>query len=193
MSEPFDFVPAAQAVIRVVSNVTDDQLGAPTPCEDYDVQDLLFHVLGLSKAFRGAAEKDLGAATSTPPGNAETDLPDAWRDELPRHLTALTDAWRNPSAWEGMTRAGGVDLPADIAAMVALNELTMHGWDIARSTGQDFFVPDELLQVSYTLLYPGTDQSERDPIFGPVVAVPDDAPLLDKVIGLGGRDPHWIP
>lgn len=193
MSEPFDFTPAAQAVIRAVTNVADDQLHAPTPCADYDVSDVLFHVLGLSKAFRAAADKDRGDATSAPPGSISTDLPAAWRDEIPRHLTALADAWRKPQAWTGMTQAGGVDLPADIAAKVALNELTMHGWDIARSTGQDYSVPDNLLQVSHDLLYPGTDQSQREPIFGPVVSVPAEAPLLDQVIGLGGRDPHWAP
>lgn len=191
MSETFDLVPAARAVIRAAANVTDDQLDAPTPCDDYDVRDVLFHILGLAEAFRCAADKDLGGATSAPPGSIKTALPDNWREEIPHQLTALTDAWNNPAAWEGMTQAGGVDLPADIAAKVALNELTMHGWDIARSTGQDFSIPDDLLQVSHDLLYPGTDQSEREPIFGPVVQVPDDAPLLDKVIGLGGRDPHW--
>jgi hypothetical protein len=33
----------------------------------------------------------------------------------------------------------------------------------------------------------------RDGLFGPVVEVPDDAPLLDRVIGLTGRDPAWSP
>jgi len=108
-------------------------------------------------------------------------------------MTVFIVSWRNPAAWEGMTQAGGVQLPAEIAAQVALNELTMHGWDIARATGQDFSLDDATLQVSHDLLYPGDDQSEREPIFGPVVKVPDDAPLLDRVIGLGGRDPHWTP
>lgn len=30
-------------------------------------------------------------------------------------------------------------------------------------------------------------------VFGPVVPVLDDAPLLDRVIGLSGRDPGWKP
>lgn len=193
MSETFDLSPAADAVRAVITHIDDDQLGAPTPCPDYDVRDLLFHLLGLSIAFRSAAAKDFGPATSTPAGSTPTDLPDDWREQIPRRLTALTEAWREPAAWEGMTEAGSVQLPGAIAAQVALNELTMHGWDLARSTGQDFTVPEELLQVSHNLLYPGTDQSQREPIFGPVVAVPDGAPLLDTVIGLGGRDPHWTP
>lgn len=193
MSKTFDLEAAAQAVTTVVSNVSDDQLGGPTPCPDYTVEDLLFHVLGLSAAFKGAADKDFGPVTSTPPGQAATGLPDDWRDQIPRQLDALVISWRNRAAWEGMTRVGGAELPADIAAQVALNELTMHGWDIARATGQDYSVGEATLQVCHELLYPGDDQSEREPIFGPVVKVPDHAPLLDRVIGLGGRDPGWTP
>jgi len=33
----------------------------------------------------------------------------------------------------------------------------------------------------------------RDGIFGPTITVPDDAPLLDRVVGLSGRDPAWSP
>jgi len=193
MSQTFDLDAAAQAVTTVVSNVSDYQLDRPTPCPDYTVADLLFHLLGLTAAFKGAADKDFGPATSAVPGGAETVLPDNWRDQIPRQLDELAVSWRNPAAWEGMTQAGGVDLPAEIAAQVAVNELTMHGWDIARATGQNYALDDQTLQVSFDLLYPGDDQSEREPIFGPVVEVPGDAPLLDRVIGLGGRDPHWTP
>jgi hypothetical protein len=37
------------------------------------------------------------------------------------------------------------------------------------------------------------DPEARRGLFGPVVAVPDDAPLLDRVLGGAGRDPRWLP
>jgi hypothetical protein len=36
-------------------------------------------------------------------------------------------------------------------------------------------------------------EAQRGGLFGPVVAVADDTPLLDRVIGLTGRDPYWCP
>lgn len=44
----------------------------------------------------------------------------------------MAGAWKDPAAWTGMTRAGGVDLPGEIAAAVAADELVLHGWDLAR-------------------------------------------------------------
>jgi hypothetical protein len=34
-------------------------------------------------------------------------------------------------------------------------------------------------------------EAAREGLFGPLVNVPDDAPLLDRVLGLTGRDPNW--
>ena len=53
-----DLTPATSRVGSVVAGVTDDQLGAATPCRGSAVGDLLDHLDGLSLAFTSAAEKD---------------------------------------------------------------------------------------------------------------------------------------
>ncbi|MFH8470087.1 TIGR03086 family metal-binding protein [Streptomyces sp. NPDC017991] len=186
-----DLGPQALIVARVADAVREDQLEDATPCPDYAVRHLVGHLTGLSAAFRDAGRKELGATTDTAPTAGLPDLTPGWRGELPKLLDELAEAWRDPAAWTGQTRAGGVDLPGEIAGIVATDELVVHGWDLARATGQEY-VPDEAaLRAAYGMLAASVDEPSRGSIFGPVVAVPEGAPLLDRVIGLSGRDPGW--
>lgn len=188
-----DLGTAAERVARLAEGIGDERLGDPTPCPEYAVREVLAHVASLSVAFRDAARKEFGATTGTPPGSVRPVLEDDWRTALPKALTELAAAWREPGAWEGDTQAGGVDMPAAVMGMVALNELLIHGWDLARSTGQAYEASEEELAVSEALLTPEEDASSEEGFFGPVVPVPDDAPLLDRVVGLSGRRPDWRP
>ncbi|MEV5280460.1 TIGR03086 family metal-binding protein [Streptomyces sp. NPDC051994] len=190
-----DLSAAAAEVTRLLEGVRDDQLDASTPCPKYPVRDLISHVWGLSGAFQDAARKDVGPSTSTPPGSVPPpELPADWRDSLPARLAAMAEAWRDPAAWEGDTQAGGVTLPAAVMGRVGLDELVVHGWDLAKSTGQAYRPAQRDLEESYALLAPSKDDpSARSEAFGPAVAVPEGAPLLDRVIGLSGRDPAWTP
>ncbi|MFF8606083.1 TIGR03086 family metal-binding protein [Streptomyces sp. NPDC015346] len=187
-----DLGAAAERVARLAARVGDERLDDPTPCPAYAVREVLGHLAGLSVAFRDAARKDFGPTTNTPPGSSLPVLPDDWRTALPRALDELAAAWREPGAWEGDTRAGGVELPAVVMGRVALNELVIHGWDLARATGQEYGVSEEELTVSETLLAPAEDAAPGDEgFFGPIVPVSPTAPRLDRVIGLSGRHPDW--
>jgi uncharacterized protein (TIGR03086 family) len=93
-----------------------------------------------------------------------------------------------------MTQAGGVELPGEVAGLVALDELVVHGWDIARASGQTYHCDRALLEAvhGFVAQFSGPGQeAAREGLFGPVVEVPEEAPLLDRVIGLTGRDPAW--
>jgi uncharacterized protein (TIGR03086 family) len=176
--------------------VTDDQLGGATPCPDYTLGDLVDHVGGLAIAFTAAATKDTGALGSEQPSPDASHLGDDWRTRIPGDLAGLSAAWRDPAAWTGMTRAGGLDLPGEVAGVVALDEVVIHSWDVARATGQPFTCDPALLEAvhGFVAQFSGPGQeAAREGLFGPVVAVPDDAPLIDRVIGLTGRDPSWTP
>lgn len=188
-----DLESAAEQIRALLGPIEDRQLRDPTPCPDYAVRELLAHLVGLATAFRDAARKDLGPGTDTAPDAALPVLDENWREELPRVLDELVAAWRSPAAWEGMTRAGGVDLPGEVAGLVALNELVVHGWDLARSTEQEFRAEEADLRSSQAMLTPTEDGPGSSDIFGPPVPVPADAPLLDRVIGLSGRRPDWKP
>jgi len=104
----------------------------------------------------------------------------------------LADDWSDPAAWEGMTAAGGVDLPGDVAGIVGLDELVIHGWDLAKATGQPAGYDGPGLEEVFRLVTEFRGGGIEG-LFGPEVPVPDDAPVLDRILGVSGRDPGWQP
>ncbi|MEV8125742.1 TIGR03086 family metal-binding protein [Streptomyces sp. NPDC085944] len=187
-----DLGPQTRILARLADGVREDRLADPTPCPDLAVRNLLGHLTGLAVAFRDAARKDLGPTTDTSPEASVPDIGPGWREELAKVLGELADAWREPDAWTGTTRAGGIDLPGAVAGAVVADELVIHGWDLARATGQEYAPDPAALRAAYGLLAAAAEESDRDQgMFGPVVAVPADAPLLERAVGLSGRDPGW--
>lgn len=191
MHPEFDLSPAADALADIVAAIDDTQLDAPTPA-DIPVRALIEHVGGLAEAFRAAATKESLDASAAPEFGAGDALPGDWRASVPARLSALARAWRVPAAWEGDTEAGGVTMPAPVTARVALDELVIHAWDLARATGQDLKVTDSDLAVLLEFLQ-DTPAEGTPGLFGPVVPMGPAAPAVHRVLGLTGRDPFWIP
>ncbi len=189
-----DLEPATVRLTRLLADVRDDQLDAETPCAGTSVGDLIDHIRMFAAVFAAAARKrqDGPVAGGPPPPPSASNLQAGWREGVADDLRGLAGAWRAPSAWEGMTKAGGNDLPAEVAGLVVLDELVVHGWDLAVSTGQRYQVPDD--DVETAMSFVRSFEAPRDgTLFGPVVDVPPDAPPLDRLLGLTGRDPRWRP
>jgi uncharacterized protein (TIGR03086 family) len=188
-----DLAPAARRMADLISGVPDDSLDAPTPCPEYTLGDLVDHVGGLAAAFTAAARKDFGDASAQGPSGDASRLGDDWRTRIPRDVAALAEAWRDPGAWSGMTQAGGLELPGEVAGLVALDELVIHGWDVARASDQPYDPDAQTLEAVHGFVAQFSESGQEAPegLFGPVVEVPEDAPLLDRVLGLTGRDPAW--
>jgi uncharacterized protein (TIGR03086 family) len=188
--------PAAERLGALVGAVRDDQLGLPTPCPDYTVGDLLDHIAGVAIAFAEAAAKEQGINVTPPPLGDRSRLADDWRTRIPRDLTACAAAWRDSQAWEGNTWIGGAEMPASVVGRVGIDELVVHGWDVARATGQPFDADAETiagcLEFIETISQPGMEAA-RAPAFGPVADNVDEQPSLDRVLALSGRDPRWSP
>lgn len=185
-----DLASTAVETARIVAGVRDDQLGDPTPCTETSVAGMLDHLVGLTMAFRMAAEK------TPPPGGPSamaSDLVEDWRSRLPAQLDALVTAWQAPGAWEGMTEAGGVQLPASAMGLVALDEVLIHGWDLAVATGQEYRPDAATVATCFEFVGDRVGEPAGASPFGPVVPVSDDAPLFDRLLGRTGRDPKWAP
>lgn len=189
---PLDFDPPVRKLRSLLLGIDDAELAGPTPCPDWNVAALLDHLMGLSYAFTQAARKrtDAPGTDGPPPEPSAQHLSRHWRSSLPVLLEELATAWKVPEAWSGTSRAGGVTMPAATLGIVAMNELIMHSWDLARATGQEYFADPRTLEVLIEFLSQGPAEGTPG-LFGPAVPTDTEATLLDQTLALAGRDPTW--
>jgi uncharacterized protein (TIGR03086 family) len=188
MVTTLDFGPATRTLTHLVGAVQDDQLDGPTPCRDWTLADLVRHIGGLTLEFTASAQK------VPAPARAAEGLTDGWRQRIQDDLAGLAEAWTHPAAYEGDTHAGPVTLSGRETARVALNEVTVHGWDLAQATGQDYLAdPDVVAACRQFVEEFDAPANDDGGLFGPPVTTPADAAPIDRLVGLTGRDPSWQP
>src|SRR5215472_16098764 len=150
MAEPdnaVDLGPAARRLADLLANVKDDALDRPTPCPAYSLGDLIEHVGGLSLAFTAAGRKERNAYTEMAGAGDVSRLGANWRERVPHNLMALAQVWAEPESWTGMTRIAGDDSLAGVVGLVLADELAVHGWDVARDTGQAYACEPDILEA----------------------------------------------
>lgn len=170
---------AAPPTVTVIRGIGPDQLTAPTPCSEYDVRALIDHMLHWAPSLARASRHSDGQAQ---PGG----------DPLERHIELLVAAWSVPAAWHGMTSMGGPqELPARMIGAMAVGEVVVHGWDLARATGQAVSWDEGLLDFLLDEVAKTAELGREMQAYGKEVPVPRTAPALDRMLGLTGRDPNW--
>ncbi|MDO0912699.1 TIGR03086 family metal-binding protein [Streptomyces sp. DT2A-34] len=179
---------ARERAVPVVRGVPDPALGAPTPCTEYDVKGLVNHLFQVIVQFQRLAAKEASQfGESTPDRVAEG--PD-WRERLVAEADRLVAAWSVPGAEEGTT--GAMDMPARLVGSMALLDLTVHVWDLARATGQDYPGADEAVVAE---LAGAVDElaptARKMGVFGEPVPEAEGASAFERLLARTGRDPRW--
>lgn len=178
---------AVDGVLPVVRGIPDGALADPTPCAEYDVKDLVNHLFHVVVEFRKLAAKGSVDFTVTP--DRVGDGAD-WRERFAEAARELAAAWSAPGAEEGT--AGTMDMPARTLGAMALLDLAVHGWELARATGQPQPPADAAVVAELAGQVAGMAPTARAMgMFGEPVAVPAGAPEFERLLGLTGRDPAW--
>lgn len=185
-------IPAAEAVARIVVETPDGRLDAPTPCPGWDVRALVNHLIVWNARGETAAR---GLPPAGPGEDHDFTAEPGWADRFADQARKTAEAWQDPAAWEGDTSLTGnkEGMPAGFIAGILFGECVVHGWDLAAATGRDPAFPPAVVDAAWEQIVPAAEMSREYGVFGPEVPVPADAPLLDRVLGVSGRDPHWKP
>lgn len=173
----------ADAVAAIASGIRDEQLQDRTPCEKFTVAELVDHLGSTLQSAARAARREAqpGAGAGAPVS------PRALADSA--GLAAV--AWSDPAAYEGTTEFGPGELPATVVASITLQELALHGWDLARATGQPFGVSDGTGRITLGVVEQIAEQVRGNGGYAQAVPVPGDAPAFQRALGASGRNPGW--
>ncbi len=124
-----------------------------------------------------------------PWGTSGDHMSEQWRDDLCRTLTEYAEAWSSSDAWEGAIMDGA--MPKQAVGDMAFVEAILHGWDLAKGSGQDVSFDDAAVERALEIMEQIGEMGRSQGAFGPEVSVPDDAAPFDKVLAQAGRDPGW--
>jgi uncharacterized protein (TIGR03086 family) len=170
--------------VPVVAGTQDDQLTNRTPCPEFTVADLLNHLIHVVIQFQAYAVKADADFSETPDY-----LTGDWRGRFAEEMDKLVAGWAQPGSEEGT--AGSMDLPARSLGMMIVLDATVHAWDLAVATGQDY-QPDPAVVPE---LAEATDQmapmARQYGAFGEPVAAPESGSEFDSLLAVSGRDPRW--
>ena len=182
---------AAAEAARVVGGVPEGSLQTPTPCGDWDLRTLLNHTI-LWTSY-SAERRAHGESVAEDLMNKDFTADPGFREDYARQVQKAVDAWSTPQAWEGTRDMMGSATPAtDIGAMLIM-EMVLHGWDIARATGQDYRCDPRVEQAVLETVQAQGDMFRQYQGFAAVVPVPDGATAFDRALAVSGRDPRWKP
>ena len=167
-----------------VDAIDPGRLGDPTPCTEWEVRTLVGHLTGGYQMFAAA----LGYPV--PAGATPDDTAGVHRASGEAAIAAFGAA----GALDGTVTLPVGEVPGHVALALALTDAVVHGWDLAKATGQDTSIDEELAAVLLAgveqMVGPQMRQPDGPmPVFAAPVAVGPDDPAADRLIAFLGRRP----
>jgi uncharacterized protein (TIGR03086 family) len=170
---------------RLVEGISPDQWDSATPCEQWNVRQLVTHTAGVMANFANAAANqpivgepddfDLG----TDPGSTMGEV-----------AAANVAAWRSRGELDSSVSLGENELPGMVAININMLDAYVHGWDIAEATGQEAMLDEQMCTALLGFakeVVPATPREGDN--FHAVVPIAQDAGAADQLLGYLGRQP----
>ena len=189
------FEKASRRVMEIMSGIRNDQGDDATPCTEWNVRQVMNHVIGGAEVLAGSLEGNIpegvGGVSPNSSYSDEADvskLAQAYADESTRILAAV----RQAGAMESATPGGMMTVPQFLVAMAT--DHIIHGWDLARATEQDETLDADVVEAAYAMMTSPegagfVEMGRQMGFVGPAVGVAADAGLQDKLIAHMGRRP----
>lgn len=185
------FHAACEQAAAIIDSATAETLRRPTPCTEFDVEDLTRHLLSVGQRTIALAD---GKPAESVPLDAPDISADGFSEEWSRIRSVLNEELRPDSVLGQMMEVPWATLPGAIVLAIYIAEIQIHSWDLATALGQSPDWDQDLAAAGLAVVsmgIPAEGRSEEEMPFDPVVPTADDAPAMDRLVAWMGRNPAW--
>jgi uncharacterized protein (TIGR03086 family) len=185
-----------RASMAVVQQLSTADLGRSTPCAGWNLGDLLAHMTAQHHGFAAAATGHGADPDAWQPRPSAADPVRAYDMAAEKVLEAFASddvLEREFALPEGSTVH---TVPGRMAIGFHLVDYVAHGWDVARSLGLAWDLPDEVLRAALPIAQGVPDDATRlapGAAFAPRRPEPTNDDLLGRILAALGRSPDWSP
>ena len=171
----------------LIDRIAADQWTARTPCTEWNVRDLVNHLVGMNLVFVAMFE--------------ESPMPERGADRLGadpagayhRSAAALLTAAARPGVLE-QSQATQVGVATGVERLRwRIADLLAHGWDLSQATGLVAELPDDLVEQALTFVRAQLPSQPRAGRFADPQPIRDNAPAIDRLAAFTGRPVPWTP
>jgi len=182
---PTEHQRALAATRVVVAGIGDDQWSLPTPCSEWNVRELVNHIvtgnfwaaeLGSGKTIAEVGDRLDGDTVGTDPAASYR-----------ASAEAAADAFNAPGAMDAPCAVSYGPVPGSVYCGHRILDVTIHGWDLAKATGQDATIDPELVDAIAAIIAPQIDMLAGSGMFGTTVGIAADADPQTRLLSQLGR------
>jgi len=174
---------ALAATEAVVAGIRPEAWAAPTPCTELDARGVLNHLVRGNLLFVAIVRGEPRPVPGT--DHLGDDPLAAYRQAAAQ----LQEAFAAPGVLDSVYEAPFGTGPGVVLVHVRIVEVLVHGWDLARATGQRGDFPDDVAERALAGARRQLVARPEGPgaPFAAEVPVPPDAPAVDRLAGFLGR------
>lgn len=171
------FESAAKRARQTVAGVKPNQWASSTPCTEWNAQAVLDHMVGTLNFVASSL-------SGTPSVQAKGSL-----QAFDVGVAAVSKAARVPGVLEKTIKSPVGEMPGQVLLMIAISDTLIHGWDLAKATGQDIKLDTKNVEMVHGFMSMQAEAARKRKALGPEVKVPENASAQDKLMGMVGRKP----
>ena len=173
----------------IIAAVEPDRLGHSTPCTDWNVRDLLGHLVGVARRISAVGRDE--PAMSVP--LVVDGIPDAdWAAAWAGAVESARDVWADDQLLGRIVHPPFGDMPGAVALDIYIMELSVHAWDLATAVGAQPEWDDAIIGAALAgarASLPAAGRGDDLP-FDDAATTADDAPLIEQLVAYFGRRPR---